>query len=121
MLRPDQRLGPLDPTTKPHGETDLSDDDIRVIIAKKNRPHINSLINLADMEDVARKVMSQQAWHYYRSDAEDGYSASGRHELLQQDDHQGTYMTFLPFYRLHKQPRLLQALLLQATNVRKAL
>ncbi|KAG9030433.1 Cytochrome b2, mitochondrial precursor [Tulasnella sp. JGI-2019a] len=74
MLQPEQRLGRVDPATMPELETQLTDDDIRVLKAKKEKPHLSAMINLADIEDVARKVMTQQAWHYYRSDAEDGYS-----------------------------------------------
>lgn len=76
MLEPDQKLGRVDPSSMPEAATQMTDDDIRVLKAKKDKPAINTIINLADMEEVARRVMTQQAWHYYRSDAEDGYSAS---------------------------------------------
>ncbi|KAG8903652.1 Cytochrome b2, mitochondrial precursor [Tulasnella sp. 403] len=74
MLRPEQHLGAVDPATMPEVDPEWTDDDIRVIIAKKNRPPLGAMITLADIEDVARNVMTKQAWHYYRSDAEDGYS-----------------------------------------------
>lgn len=74
MLRPDQHLGPVDPATLPVLEPEFTDDEIRVIQAKRAKPPLAAMINLADIEDVARKVLTKQAWHYYRSDAEDGYS-----------------------------------------------
>ncbi|KAG8878013.1 Cytochrome b2, mitochondrial precursor [Tulasnella sp. 331] len=73
MLKPEQKLGRVDPSTMPAVETLLTDDEIRVLKAKKEKPPLSAMINLADIEDVARKVMTGQAWHYYRSDAEDGY------------------------------------------------
>lgn len=74
MLRPDQRVGAVDPATMPHVEPEYTDDDLRVIRAKRDKPPLGAMINLMDIEDVARKVMTKQAWHYYRSEAEDGYS-----------------------------------------------
>lgn len=58
----------------PHVEPELTDDDIRMLINNKNKPPLGAMINLMDIEEVAKKVMSKKAWHYYRSDAEDGYS-----------------------------------------------
>ena len=73
MLEPEQHVGTVDPATVPKTDPEFSDDDIRVIKARKDMPPLGAMINLADIEDVARKVMTKQAWHYYRSEAEDGY------------------------------------------------
>lgn len=75
MLRPDQHLGAVDPATLPRKVDErLTDDELRVLREKKNKPPLGAMINLADIENVARKVMTKQAWSYYRSEAEDGYS-----------------------------------------------
>lgn len=74
MLGPSQHIGTVDPATMPKLEPELTDDDIRMLINNKNKPPLGAMINLRDIEEVAKKVMSMKAWHYYRSDAEDGYT-----------------------------------------------
>ncbi|KAG8986539.1 Cytochrome b2, mitochondrial precursor, partial [Tulasnella sp. 427] len=73
MLNPSQHVGTVDPATLPKQEPEITDDDIRMMINKKNKAPLGAMINLRDIEEVAKRVMSQKAWHYYRSDAEDGY------------------------------------------------
>lgn len=51
-----------------------NEDDERVAAARANLPSIATIINIRDIEAVAEYVLSKQAWSYYRSDAEDGFS-----------------------------------------------
>ncbi|KAG8932106.1 Cytochrome b2, mitochondrial precursor [Tulasnella sp. 418] len=74
MLQPHQHLGPVDPSTMPVQEILMSEDDLRVAAARNAMPPLARMINLADIEEVARKVLTKQGWSYYRSEAEDGYS-----------------------------------------------
>ncbi|KAH0590571.1 hypothetical protein H2248_000711 [Termitomyces sp. 'cryptogamus'] len=46
-------------------------DELRVEIALKQRPPLNRILSLADMETVARKVLSYKALAYYSSSSDD--------------------------------------------------
>lgn len=67
-LRPDQKLGPVDPTTViPKAPRPLTEDEKRVRAAREDMPALDSLVNLQDFEELAEKVLSRTAWAYYRS------------------------------------------------------
>jgi L-lactate dehydrogenase (cytochrome) len=75
-LRPDQCLGPIDPTTvKTKAPRPLTEDERRIRNAREEMPPIDAMINLYDFEIEAEKVLSKTAWAYYRSAAngEDTY------------------------------------------------
>ncbi|KAG8944970.1 Cytochrome b2, mitochondrial precursor [Tulasnella sp. 424] len=76
MLSPSQHIGTVDPATMPRLEPELTDDDIRMLINNRNKPPLGAMINLRDIEEVAKRVMSKKVWHFYRTDAEDGYSGN---------------------------------------------
>jgi L-lactate dehydrogenase (cytochrome) len=67
-LRPDQILGPVDPTTvQPRGPRVLTEDEKRVRNAREDMPPVDAMLNLDDFEKLAEKVLSKTAWAYYRS------------------------------------------------------
>lgn len=71
MLKPNQTLGPVDVSTIPASERATeSEDDIRVKKARENLPPLSSIVNLDDMEEVAKSVLSSIAWSYYFSSAD---------------------------------------------------
>ena len=59
---------------------------------EKSRPPIHSILNLHDMEAVAKNVMSKEAWAYYSSAADD--------EITFRENH-------LAFHRILFKPRVL--------------
>ncbi|KAJ3719767.1 FMN-dependent dehydrogenase-domain-containing protein [Lentinula raphanica] len=78
-LSPSQHLGPLDDTAVESLEragalTKKTQDELRVEEAMKKRPPLNRILSLADMEDVAKQVLSYRAWAYYSSAADDEIS-----------------------------------------------
>lgn len=67
-LRPDQQLGPVDPTTvTKKGPRPLTEDEKRVRNAREEMPPVDAMLNLQDFEELAEKVLSKTAWAYYRS------------------------------------------------------
>ncbi|KAJ9093821.1 hypothetical protein QFC20_007034 [Naganishia adeliensis] len=67
-LRPDQQLGPVDPTTVvSKAPRPLTDDEKRVRNAREEMPPLEGMIDLQDFEELAEKVLSKTAWAYYRS------------------------------------------------------
>ncbi|KAJ3895050.1 FMN-dependent dehydrogenase-domain-containing protein [Lentinula edodes] len=75
-LEPSQHLGPLDneavhALTKAEALKKKTKDEIRSEQAMNKRPPLNRIISLADIEDVAKQVLSYRAWAYYCSAADD--------------------------------------------------
>ncbi|KAJ3917614.1 FMN-dependent dehydrogenase-domain-containing protein [Lentinula edodes] len=71
-----QRLGPLNSTDIQDLEAqerkrERTEDEIKVEQAMKQRPPLNRLLNLADIEDVARKVLPHSALAFFSAGAED--------------------------------------------------
>jgi L-lactate dehydrogenase (cytochrome) len=74
-LRPDQCLGPVDPTTvKSKAPRPLTEDERRIRNAREQMPPLDAMINLYDFEIEAEKVLSKTAWAYYRS--------AGEHDVI---------------------------------------
>ncbi|KAG6911859.1 hypothetical protein DXG01_000106 [Tephrocybe rancida] len=71
-----KHLGPLDSNaarivTEAQASRQKTKDELRVETALKQRPPLNHILNLADMEAVARKVLSYKALAYYSSSSDD--------------------------------------------------
>ncbi|KIK71153.1 hypothetical protein GYMLUDRAFT_33287 [Collybiopsis luxurians FD-317 M1] len=80
-LSPSQHLGPVNndaasALAQDQAARKSTKDELRVTQALKQRPPLNRIINLADMEQVASNVLSYKAWAYYSSAADDEISAS---------------------------------------------
>ncbi|KAJ3788978.1 FMN-dependent dehydrogenase-domain-containing protein [Lentinula aff. detonsa] len=78
-LSPSQHLGPVDNDAvdsleKAEASKKKTKDELRVEQFMKKRPPLNRIINLADMEDVAKQVLSYRAWAYYCSASDDEIS-----------------------------------------------
>ena len=83
-LSPSQHLGPVSndaasALAQDKGAKKPTKDELRVTKALKQRPPLNRIINLADMEQVASKVLSYKAWAYYRSAADDEITVRENH------------------------------------------
>ncbi|KAG8681386.1 Cytochrome b2, mitochondrial precursor [Ceratobasidium sp. 394] len=73
-LPPKMHLGSVDPSTMPALTTQLTEEELRIERARAALPHPDAAINLADIEKLARTVLSQTAWAYYRSAGDDEFS-----------------------------------------------
>ncbi|KAJ8521410.1 hypothetical protein ONZ45_g1887 [Pleurotus djamor] len=72
----DKHLGPLNKDaagtlTLAQQTRQKTKDEQRVEQALRKRPPLNRILSLADMEDVAKRVLSYKAWAYYSSASDD--------------------------------------------------
>jgi isopentenyl diphosphate isomerase/L-lactate dehydrogenase-like FMN-dependent dehydrogenase/predicted heme/steroid binding protein len=71
-LTQEQHVGLVDPATvKTTDDVDLTPRELRRRRALANLPAVGSLLNLDDFERVARRILTDQAWAYYTSAADD--------------------------------------------------
>ena len=71
-LDPSKHIGQVDPATvqvKQAGEE--SEKDRKRRLARENLPSLGSVLNLDDFERIAESILSDQAWAYYSSAADD--------------------------------------------------
>ncbi|KAF9044844.1 hypothetical protein BDZ89DRAFT_1008363 [Hymenopellis radicata] len=76
-LPPSKHLGPVDAASAQQMQTARDNrvktkDELRVEQAMKERPPLNRLLSIADIENVAHKTLSFKALAYYSSAADDG-------------------------------------------------
>ena len=57
MLKPEQKLGFVDPETLPKEDLDSTEDEERVKKARANMPPLSSILNLKDMEVSPQKIL----------------------------------------------------------------
>ncbi|CAA7266569.1 unnamed protein product [Cyclocybe aegerita] len=72
-----KHLGPLsadavEAMEKQRESAKKTQDEIRVEQARKRMPPLIRILNLTDMENVARQILSHKAWAYYSSASDDG-------------------------------------------------
>ncbi|KAH8109771.1 FMN-dependent dehydrogenase-domain-containing protein [Phellopilus nigrolimitatus] len=75
-LPPQKHLGTLDAGAaqaieQANAEKKKTQDELRVEKAQKEKPPLSRVLNVREMEEVARKVLSYKAWAYYSSAADD--------------------------------------------------
>ncbi|KAL5482343.1 hypothetical protein ACEPAI_8937 [Sanghuangporus weigelae] len=75
-LPPSKHLGALDTSSanaldKAKKERKKSQDEIRVEKAMNERPPLSRVLNVREMEDVAKKILTYKAWCYYASAGDD--------------------------------------------------
>ncbi|KAK7058845.1 hypothetical protein VNI00_001469 [Paramarasmius palmivorus] len=75
-LPPSKHLGPVDAAasrtlTQEKEHREKTRDELRVEEAMKKRPPLHHIMSLADMEDIARRVLSYKALAYYSSASDD--------------------------------------------------
>ncbi|KUJ22535.1 uncharacterized protein LY89DRAFT_680674 [Mollisia scopiformis] len=71
-LKPEARLGKIDPSTLPKPKADGAEKEQE----KEGPPDMQSLLNLEEIEEVATKQVSKKCWAYYYSAADDLVSKS---------------------------------------------
>ena len=69
-LRPEAKLGTVDPATLPKPSADGTEKDKRT----ESPPDMQSLLNLDEIEEVATKQISKKCWAYYYSAGDDQIS-----------------------------------------------
>ncbi|UZJ53407.1 hypothetical protein CBS101457_002727 [Exobasidium rhododendri] len=71
-LIPSQHLGQVDPRTIKKAQIgELSEREKKRIHARENLPPLGTILNLDDFEQVAKTILSDQAWAYYSSAGDD--------------------------------------------------
>ncbi|KAG8818680.1 Cytochrome b2, mitochondrial precursor [Serendipita sp. 401] len=70
MLRPDQCVGMINVKELPSRQGDV-EEQARIKRAREAIPPVAAMVNLYDFEEIAKKVLSNTAWAYYSSAAED--------------------------------------------------
>ncbi|CCC66836.1 hypothetical protein NCAS_0A02780 [Naumovozyma castellii] len=84
-LPPKCRIGtlkkpmPAELTCDPYTPGESKDDIIKKLELRNNLPHLDSIINIYDFEKLASKILSNQAWAYYSSGADDEISYRDNH------------------------------------------
>ncbi|KEP55095.1 L-mandelate dehydrogenase [Rhizoctonia solani 123E] len=73
-LPPTYHIGTVDPATLPAQLTQLTAEELRIQEARATLPPPEAAINLADIENLAKTVLTQTAWAYYRSAGDDEFS-----------------------------------------------
>ncbi|KAH7345088.1 FMN-dependent dehydrogenase-domain-containing protein [Rhizoctonia solani] len=73
-LPPTSHVGTVDPTTLPAQLTQLTAEELRIQGARAALPPPEAAINIADIEKLAKTVLTQTAWAYYRSAGDDEFS-----------------------------------------------
>lgn len=71
-LKPEAKLGKLDPSTLSKSNTDAAAQEQK----KEEPPSMHSLLNLDEIEEVATKQVSKKCWAYYYSASDDLFSKS---------------------------------------------
>ncbi|KAH9999788.1 FMN-dependent dehydrogenase-domain-containing protein [Russula vinacea] len=64
-------IGPIDPTTVPRTVREPTAEENRIAKAREALPHPRSALNLVEIEELAKRVLSARAWSYYRSGGDD--------------------------------------------------
>ncbi|KAL9712066.1 hypothetical protein Ac2012v2_005142 [Leucoagaricus gongylophorus] len=70
-LPSEKHLGPVDPGTVERVEIKITDEEKARQQRMAARPPLDEILNLHDFEAIARQVMSEKAWAYYSSAADD--------------------------------------------------
>ncbi|KAJ3513974.1 hypothetical protein NLJ89_g2633 [Agrocybe chaxingu] len=70
-LPPEKHLGPVEPDTVEKVEIVITDEEKARQERMSNRPPLDEILNLHDFEAIAKQVMTDKAWAYYSSAADD--------------------------------------------------
>ncbi|KAI0065880.1 hypothetical protein BV25DRAFT_1913308 [Artomyces pyxidatus] len=73
-LPPEAHLGSIDPLTVPRTATEPTAEEKRIAEARAKLPPPSAVLNLVEIEGLAKSVLSATAWAYYRSTGDDGKS-----------------------------------------------
>ncbi|TFK44932.1 FMN-dependent dehydrogenase-domain-containing protein [Crucibulum laeve] len=92
-LPPQKHLGPVEPDTVQKVEIKITDEEQARQERISNRPALDEILNLHDFEAIARQVMSEKAWAYYSSAADD--------EITNRENHAA-------YHRVWFRPRILR-------------
>ncbi|PCH36534.1 hypothetical protein WOLCODRAFT_140500 [Wolfiporia cocos MD-104 SS10] len=78
-LPPEKHLGSVDLSTVQKVEVEISDEDKARQLRVSQRPPLSEILNLHDFEAIARQVMTEKAWAYYSSAADDEITIRENH------------------------------------------
>ncbi|KAJ7167556.1 FMN-dependent dehydrogenase-domain-containing protein [Mycena filopes] len=94
----DKHLGPVDPETVEKVVVQITDEEKARQERVSNRPPLDEILNLHDFESIAKQVLTDKAWAYYSSAADD--------EITNRENHAA-------YHRIWFRPRVLR----DVTNV----
>ncbi|PVF97502.1 hypothetical protein CPB86DRAFT_785806 [Serendipita vermifera] len=92
-LAKEKHLGKVDPSTVTKVVKEITKEETARQDRMKNRPPLDEILNLHDFETIAKEVMTQKAWAYYSSAADD--------EITNRENH-------LAYQRIWFRPRVLR-------------
>lgn len=87
-IKPEWYMGPLDgkmPTNlvaDPYTPGETVEEIMTKSKLKQNLPSLNNILNLYDFENLAKQIVSNQAWGYYSSGADDEISMRENHNAF---------------------------------------
>ncbi|KAG9041595.1 Cytochrome b2, mitochondrial precursor, partial [Tulasnella sp. UAMH 9824] len=73
-LPPEYHVGTLDPTTAPAAAYAETEEEIRIRKAREALPHPEAALNLDEIEDLAKGLLTRVAYAYYASAGDDEYT-----------------------------------------------
>lgn len=73
-LPPEYHVGTLDPTTAPASAYEETEEEIRIRKAREALPHPEAALNLNEIEELAKGVLTRVAYAYYSSAGDDEYT-----------------------------------------------
>ncbi|KAJ7639200.1 FMN-dependent dehydrogenase-domain-containing protein [Roridomyces roridus] len=97
-LPPEKHLGPVEPDTVEKVVVEITDEEKARQERMDSRPPLTEILNLHDFESIARQVLTDKAWAYYSSAADD--------EITHRENHAA-------YHRVWFRPRVLR----DVTNV----
>ncbi|KAJ7734000.1 FMN-dependent dehydrogenase-domain-containing protein [Mycena maculata] len=92
-LPPEKHLGPVEPDTFEKVVVEITDEEKARQERFSNRPPLDEILNLHDFENISKQVMSEKAWAYYSSAADD--------EITNRENHAA-------YHRIWFRPRILR-------------
>ncbi|GBE80753.1 FMN-dependent dehydrogenase-domain-containing protein [Sparassis latifolia] len=92
-LPPEKHLGSVDPDTVLRVEVEITDEERDRQLRMAQRPPLSEILNLHDFETIGKLVMSEKAWAYYSSAADD--------EITHRENHAA-------YHRVWFRPRILR-------------
>lgn len=77
FLPPEKHLGPIDEgsariISEAYQQRKKTQDELRVELARKEKPPLSRVLNALEMEAIAKKILSYKAWAFFSSAGDDG-------------------------------------------------
>ncbi|KAI9448122.1 FMN-dependent dehydrogenase-domain-containing protein [Lactarius indigo] len=74
------RIGPIDPNTVPRTVSEPTAEESRIAKARAALPPPRAVLNLREMEELAKSVLSERSWAYYSAGGDDEMTFAANRE-----------------------------------------